>query len=122
MVVNTWYSVSRILWKVDRACSIFNPDDVYHRYRSVTPLDAARVDRTILDLNNALSEGKRIYFEVVIMQLQFLQFSAVTRCSVQSPEEVREVRCPRTSYQVGTILVVGVVGVWPTTEGIRMYS
>ena len=91
-------------------------------YRSVTPLDAARVDRTILDLNNALSEGKRIYFEVVIMQLQFLQFSAVTRCSVQSPEEVREVRCPRTSYQVGTILVVGVVGVWPTTEGIRMYS
>ena len=49
MVVNTWYSVSRILWKVDRACSIFNPDDVYHRYRSVTPLDAARVNcyRTI---------------------------------------------------------------------------
>ena len=41
MIVNTKYSVSQ---KIVRACSMFYP---YEGYRSVTPLDAARVNRTI---------------------------------------------------------------------------
>ena len=39
-----YYSVSQFLRKVVRACSIFYP---HEGYRSVTPLDAARVNRTI---------------------------------------------------------------------------
>ena len=38
------FQVSQVLRKVVRACSIFNP---HEGYRSVTPLDAARVNRTI---------------------------------------------------------------------------
>ena len=42
MVINT--QSQKILQKIVRACSIFYP---HEGYRSVTPLDAARVDRTI---------------------------------------------------------------------------
>ena len=35
--------------KIVRACSLFYP---YEGYRSVTPLDAARVNRTIFDTHS----------------------------------------------------------------------
>ena len=40
-----YYSVLQVLRKAVRVCSIFNPHEGYNR--SVTPLDATRVDRTI---------------------------------------------------------------------------
>ena len=44
MIINTWYLVLSFTQNIVRACSMFYP---YEGYRLVTPLDAARVNRTI---------------------------------------------------------------------------
>ena len=48
MIINTKYLVSQ---EIVRACSVFYPCE---RCRSVTPLDAARVNRTIYDFPQPL--------------------------------------------------------------------
>ena len=76
-----WLSIFSFTQNIVRACSVFYP---YERYRSVTPLDAARVNRTIFH-----NHSVHWYYITLIKGRDYIMYDIIIRHGKQNPHRGR---------------------------------